>query len=156
MGGPSLADRAAGNKESNIAKSQDGAGAVSRYGAAATLGFGFDDHFNAIEETSYLGRHRAFYNPNLGVFFFAGWGCLNLMPLDIIPARFAAADKASAEVGGEAFSIVTHEQYEFPYYHNYLPDGMERIACAARVMVESGCKPVFFSEGLLGNKSWDK
>ena len=51
---------------------------------------------------------------------------------------------------------MSHEQYEFPYYHNYLPDGMARLECAAKLMAESGCKPVFFSEGLLGNTSWEK
>jgi len=156
MGGPSLADRAAGTKDNNIGKSQDHAGALSREGRASALGFGFDEHFNAIEENSYLGNHRVYYNPYLGVFFFAGWTCCNLVPLDLLPQRFAAADAAARAVGGEAFSAVSHEQYEFPYYHNYLPDGMARIECAVRVMVESGCTPVFFSEGLLGNRSWDK
>jgi hypothetical protein len=33
---------------------------------------------------------------------------------------------------------------------------MQRISKAAETMVELGCKPVFFAEGLLGNKSWNK
>ena len=118
--------------------------------------FGIDEHFNPIEETSYLYHHRAFYNPNLKVNIFASWVCCNLVPLDMIPKRFAAADQALRATGGEVFSAVSHEQYEFPYYHNYLPDGMERLECATKCMVESGCTPVFFSEGLLGNPSWDK
>ena len=147
---PSLADRAAGNKENNIAGSQ------LKAAPAATLPFGFDDHFNAIEENSYLGNHRVFFNPYLGVFFFCNWCCANLVPLDQLPERFAKADAAANSCGSEVFSAVSHEQYEFPYYHNYLPDGMARLECAAKLMAESGCTPVFFSEGLLGNKSWDK
>ena len=147
---PSLADRAAGNKKNNIADNQ------LKAASAATLPFGFDDHFNAIEENSYLGNHRVFYNPYIGVFFFCNWCCANLVPLDQLPQRFAAADAAAKSCGSEVFSAVSHEQYEFPYYHNYLPDGMARLECAAKLMAESGCTPVFFSEGLLGNKSWDK
>jgi len=156
MGGPSLADRAVGNKTSNIEKSQFDANKTVRKTADPALEYGIDEHFNAIEENSYLAKHRVFYNPNLGVFFFVNWTCCNLYPLDVLPERFAAADAAARAAGSEVFSAVSHEQYEFPYYHNYLPDGMERLECAAKLMVESGCRPVFFSEGLLGNRSWDK
>ena len=31
--------------------------------------FGLDEHFNAIEEKSYLNNHRAYYNPYLDVVF---------------------------------------------------------------------------------------
>ena len=47
-------------------------------------------------------------------------------------------------------------QNTFPYYHNYLPDHMERIAKAAETMTANGCNPVFFAQGFSGNKAWNK
>ena len=60
------------------------------------------------------------------------------------------------QYGFENFGIVSHEQYTFPYYPNYLPDHMERLDLTARLYTEAGCKPVFFNDGILGNTTWDK
>jgi hypothetical protein len=73
----------------------------------------------------------------------------------VIPARLNNAVEKAASVGSEVFNVGSHEQYTFPYYHNYIPDHMQRISKAAETMVELGCKPVFFAEGLLGNKAWN-
>ena len=78
------------------------------------------------------------------------------MPIDQIPGRFAEAFKAAESSGNELFSGASHEQYTFPYYHNYIPDHMQRIECAAKCLVEGGCTPVFYSEGFMGNPSWGK
>ena len=59
-------------------------------------------------------------------------------------------------VGNEIFNAASHEQYTFPYYSNYLPDHMQRIEEAMRCLVEGGCTPVFFNDGLLGNTAWEK
>ena len=156
MGGPSLADRLKGAQAGNIAKCQAGAESMSRSRSAAQLGFGFDEHFNAMEENSYLANHRAYYNPYLGVVFYWGYCCCNLVPIEQIPPRFAEAFKAAEKSGNELFSGASHEQYTFPYYHNYIPDHMARIECAAKCLVEGGCTPVFYSEGFMGNMSWGK
>ena len=57
--------------------------------------------------------------------------------------------------GADAVKFGSHEQYTFPSYPNYLPDHFERIALTARLFKENGFRPVFFNEGLLGNRSWD-
>ncbi len=155
MGGPSLADRASGAKAGNIAKSQITDNTAQRLNAAASLGFGFDEHFNVIEESSYLSNHRALYNPHLGVVFNLGYCCCNLVPIELIPKRFADAFEAAKKSGNELFGAASHEQYSFPYYHNYIPDHMERIECAIRCLVEGGCTPVFYSDGFMGNMSWE-
>jgi len=156
MGGPSLADRAAGNKQNNIGKSQADKCPQSRAATASQLGFGFDEHFNAIEENSYIENHRAYYNPYLDVVFYRGYCCCNLVPIKMIPERYEKAFEAAKVSGNELFSGASHEQYTFPYYHNYIPDHMERIECAAKCMVEGGCTPIFYSEGFMGNMSWEK
>ena len=56
----------------------------------------------------------------------------------------------------ETFGGGSHEQYTFPYYPNYLPDHMQRIEAVAKFYYEHDCKPVYFSEGLLGNTAWGK
>ncbi len=154
MGGPSALERAAGCKENNIARSQlsDKINAL----VPTDLGFGFEEHFSTMEENSYIDLHRAFYNPHLDMTFFRGCCCCNLVPLDVIPGRLHNFMSNAATVGSEVFNVGSHEQYTFPYYHNYIPDHMERISKAAEVMVNNGCEPVFFARGILGNEAWDK
>ncbi|MBQ7694437.1 MAG: hypothetical protein IJT50_04875, partial [Lentisphaeria bacterium] len=156
MGGPSAIERAVGNKSSNIARTQQNAD-CSRNQLGGDFGFGFEEHYNVMEEASYLDRHRVMYNPFFDVTFFRGCCCCNLVPLEVIPGRLKNVFAASDEVGNEIFNFGTHEQYTFPYYHNYIPDHMERIAKAAETVYQVyGCKPVFFSEGYMGNTAWEK
>ena len=152
MGGPSALERAAGCKQNNIANSQ--IGLDNKQLISADLGFGYEDHFTMIEENNYIDLHHMMYNPHLDILFFRGICCCNLVPQDVIPARLNKAVEAGKTVGNEAFNLGSHEQYTFPYYHNYIPDHMERIGKAAETMVELGFKPVFFAKGVLGNESW--
>jgi hypothetical protein len=46
---------------------------------------------------------------------------------------------------------MSHEQYCFPLYRNYIPDHFERIEAAIRSVTEQGYRPVFLHEGFLGN-----
>ena len=72
-----------------------------------------------------------------------------------MPGRIREMIDAAALTGCETLNAASHEQYTFPYYPNYVPDHMERLAAAARgLVIDGGCKPVFFSEGLLGNTAW--
>ena len=154
MGGPSALQRAAGARENTIGQSQlaDGARPVP----CSDLGFGYEDHFTVMEENNYIELHRNLYNPHLDITFFRGICCCNLVPIDVIPGRLNKAVAAAGAVGNEFFNIGSHEQYTFPYYHNYIPDHMERIGKAAETMVELGFKPVFFAKGFLGNEAWEK
>ena len=147
-------ERAAGCKENNIAKSQ--IGTENKMLIPSDLGFGYQEHFSVMEENDYIELHRCMYNPHLDMTFFRGICCCNLVPYDVIPERLHKAVEIAAAVGTETFNVGSHEQYTFPYYHNYIPDHMERLSKAIEIMVENGCKPVFFSEGLLGNEAWGK
>jgi hypothetical protein len=46
--------------------------------------------------------------------------------------------------------LLTHEQYFWPFYKNFIPDHEQRLEVALRLVTERGYKPVFFHEGLLG------
>ena len=156
MGGPSAIERAVGAKTNTTANSQMTAAYNRDKQLAGDFGFGFEEHFNVIEETSYLSQHKLLYNPHLDMTFFQGCCCANLVPLDVIPGRLEKALTDSAAVGNEVFGLASHEQYTFPYYHNYIPDHMERLSKSIELMVEAGCKPVFFPDGFLGNGAWGK
>jgi hypothetical protein len=151
MGGPSLADRQKGGNMQEVEKRS--ASGVDRN--ANTLGLKL--HYGFYEESDYLAQNAVYYDPLVGLFFFASIGvCCNLVPLADIPERYAKVAENAAANGFEIFNAASHEQYTFPYYPNYLPDHMERLECAARSMYELGCKAVFFNDGVMGNTSWDK
>ena len=150
MGGPSLADR---QKGGNMAQVQQRS--VSGADKAASTD-GLKMHYEYPEETGYLAGHHHYYDPSLDVIFFRGILCGNLIPMEEIPKRVAAAMKDVETRGIEALSYASHEQYTFPSYPNYIPDHMERLALTARLFKENGFKPVFFNDGLLGNEAWGK
>ena len=150
MGGPSLADRQkGGNMQQVQARSVSGAD-------CSTETCGLDLHYGFGEERNYITNHRNYYDPLLKVVFFSCHTTCNLVPLNEIPGKLQEIIKSSGKSGFESFCVASHEQYSFPYYPNYLPDHMERIDCASRIMCEYGARPVFFSEGVLGNTEWDK
>ncbi|MBE6377573.1 MAG: hypothetical protein E7051_02005 [Lentisphaerae bacterium] len=149
MGGPSLADR---QKGGNMATVQ------ARSCSGADMGLetlGLNMHYGFGEERNYITNHRSYYDPLLNIFFFSCNATNNLLPLNETPAHLQKVISDAEKHDFEAFCVASHEQYSFPYYPNYLPDHMERIECSARVMSEYGAKPVFFSEGVLGNTVWE-
>ncbi len=154
MGGPSLADRQkGGNMESIEKRSTSGADRSCSTEALAM-------HYGFVEETNYNRNHGVYFDPNLGISFFASCGgkggcCCNLVPLAEIPARIQDMIEVSEKFGTETLNAASHEQYSFPYYPNYLPDHLQRIESAVRCLVaDGGCRPVFFNDGLLGNTAW--
>ncbi len=152
MGGPSLADRQKGGDMNKVQERSVSGDDVK----ADTIGLKL--HYGFLEETNYLQKHGTFYDPLLGIFLFCTKGtCCNLVPLKEIAPIYERTFEQRAKVGCEVFGGGSHEQYTFPYYGNYLPDHLQRIEEACRCLTEvGGCKPVFFSNGLLGNTAWGK
>lgn len=151
MGGPSLADRQSGG---NMAQIQQ----RSLSGEDRSAGSeGLQLHYGLSEDINYLKKHGAYFDPELGIFFFGSSGCCcNLVPLQEISKRYAETFRNGARYGTEVFGGATHEQYTFPYYPNYIPDHLERIEEAVRCLVmDGGCKPVFYHDGILGNTAWE-
>ena len=149
MGGPSLAERQKGGDMTKVQQRS-----ISGTDRAATTE-GLKMHYEYPEESGYLARHHHFYDPSLGVIFFRGILCGNLVPMEEIPKRFANAMKDVETRGVEALNYASHEQYSFPSYPNYIPDHLDRMALAARTFKEYGFTPVFFNDGLLGNTAWE-
>lgn len=152
MGGPSLADRQSGGNMRKI--EQRSISGEDRLIATEGLML----HYGFSEETDYLKKHGIYFDSELGIFFFGNHGgcCCNLVPLPEISKRYTECFKNAAQFGIETFGAASHEQYTFPCYPNYIPDHLERIEEAVRCMVvDGGCKPVFFHDGILGNAAWE-
>ena len=148
MGGPSLADRQKGGNMKaveNRAASRDER--VSEYE-------GFSLYYDDQEENSYLARHKVYYNPAIDMYIQLGTVCCNLLTQDVIRERIAAQLELNGKYGVETYSFASHEQYSFPFYPNYIPDHLDRIALTARLFHEAGYKGVFYPEGLFGNTAW--
>ena len=150
MGGPSLAERLQGGDMDRVQRRS-----VSGEDKLAPTE-GLKMHYGFQEDDGYLEKHRAYYDPWLGIVFFRGTVCCNLVPLAEIPKRFEAIMKEVDGYGIDALSFASHEQYTFPSYPNYLPDHMERVALVARLFAENGFRPVYFNDGLLGNTAWEE
>jgi len=151
MGGPSLADRMKGGNMAQIQK-RSVSGEDQAAGAAGLAMF-----YENQAEKSYMRNHRSYYDPMLGIVIKNRTSlCCNLVPLEQIEGR-VREDFVSAEKNGfEMLNWVSHEQYTFPHYPNYLPDHLERIELAVRLAAEAGYKAVFFNEGFMGNMSWEE
>ena len=145
MGGPSLEDRQRGGDMKTVEKRS-----LSGVDCGNELA-GMAMHYGMQEEKDFMDKNIVYYDPQLGVSFFHNTVCCNLVPLAEIPKKYAVAIKRNEERGTEILGAVSHEQYSFPYYDNYLPDHLKRLETATRCLVEADYQPVFFSQGFLGN-----
>ena len=145
MGGPSLEDRQKGGDMKTVEKRS-----LSGVDCGNELS-GLAMHYGMQEEKDFMDKNIVYYDPQLGICFFHNTILCNLTPLAEIPKKYAIAVKRNEERGTEILGAGSHEQYTFPYYGNYLPDHMKRLETATRCMVEADYKPVFFSQGFLGN-----
>lgn len=59
---------------------------------------------------------------------------------------------AQGSCRSEIMDLFTHEQFLWPFYHDYLPDHAQRLEAAIAWATEEGYQPVFFHEGLLGGE----
>ena len=110
-------------------------------------------YFYEQDVAHYMEYASEFYDRDVDMILSRDCVCCNLDTREEIVNRLknAAASQARSEIIG----IVTHEQYCFKSYHNYIPDHFERIEAACRTVKELGYAPVFFANGLLGNPAWE-
>ena len=109
----------------------------------------FDVNYRVDDRRSeWLSRHDALVDFPSGLVFSRIDLVCNLVPLDQIEPRLkkVVGDPNTAEI----VDFLTHEQYFWPFYVNYLPDHPQRLDRAIRFVTERGYKPVFLHEGLLG------
>ena len=100
----------------------------------------------------YLRDKRRIYDRHQDMLLMTNMVCCNLCPQDRIHQKF----QELAANPCDTISLMSHEQYSYPDYFNYLPDHLDRIELACRLITEAGYKPVYFAEHLAGNDAWDK
>jgi hypothetical protein len=112
---------------------------------------GFDVNYLWDETRSeYMSRHDAWKDFESGIVFSRVDLVCNLAPVEQIAGTLEALtrDPNTAEI----MDLFTHEQYFWPFYHNYIPDHAQRLDVAIRWATENGYRPVFLHEGFLGGR----
>ncbi|MDD4869295.1 MAG: hypothetical protein PHR77_01950 [Kiritimatiellae bacterium] len=96
----------------------------------------------------YLSNHDGWMDYNSGLIFSKVEFVVNGTPLDQILPKLekALANPNTAEV----IDLLTHEQYFWSFYKNYLPDHPKRLDRAFAFLSERGYKPVFLDDGFYG------
>ena len=101
-----------------------------------------------VPRCGYLNKHDFLLDVDSGIVFSRMDLVANLVQLsDIIPTlEKVVADPNTAEF----IDLMTHEQYFWPFYKNYLPDHWDRLDHAFAFLTERGYKPVFLNDPPLG------
>lgn len=98
--------------------------------------------------SEWLSRHDLLRDFPSGIIFSKIDIVINSTPLEkIVPTlEPIAADPRQ----GEIIDLLTHEQYFWPFYQNYLPDHPQRLDRAIEFVTSRGYRPVFLQDGFLG------
>ena len=101
--------------------------------------------------SEYIDKMHLFYDRRFDMFLMNNLLCCNYDDIPVIKGRFDALKKSPRDT----ISLMTHEQYTYPDYFNYIPNHLQRIGYACRCAKEAGYKPVYFAEGMFGNNAWN-
>ena len=113
--------------------------------AVTDIGFHYEQ-----DVARYICDKHLYYDRRWNMFLLDDLVTCNYATQEDIRAAFAKLKPEQDTV-----NIITHEQYCYPDYFNYIPDHLDRIELACRLADEAGYKPVFFNDGLLGNPAWE-
>jgi len=112
-------------------------------------GAGWDINYLLDDVRSeYLSRHDALMDWETGIVFSRIDLVCNLTPSADIPRILNSL--ASSPQTAEIMDLLTHEQYFWKFYSNFIPDHFERLETAIRWVTEHDYEPVFLHEGFLG------
>ena len=110
--------------------------------------------FRNLRECLYLEKNKMLFDFNDSILYLRGdLICNYFTPEEIVSIM---ESNHTGKRKHEIVSLETHEQYSFPHYIHYLPDHLQRMETAIRKATELGYAPVYFAEGLLGNKAWEE
>ena len=112
-------------------------------------GLGYDVNYSMDElRSNYLSNHDALMDMDSGLCFSRVDMVINDTPLPEIVPRLTECmmDKDNAEF----MDLLTHEQYFWPFYFNYVPDHEQRMAAAFEFLAEHDYEPVWMHEGFMG------
>ena len=97
---------------------------------------------------AYMEQHDAIMDWSSGITFTRTDIVINCTPIEkvvpILEKQLANPDTA------EYVDFLTHEQYFWPQYFNFVPDHKKRIETGLRYLTERGYEPIWMQEGFLG------
>ncbi|MBO7742337.1 MAG: hypothetical protein J6S21_07255, partial [Victivallales bacterium] len=93
-------------------------------------------------EAQYLQDNLVWHDFSRNLTYTRSSAVCNLLKLEEIPQ----AIRRAAEHKTHIISISSHEQYIFPYSHNYQPDHFQRMEAAFKTLTENNITPVFFND----------
>lgn len=93
----------------------------------------------------YIRNKHIFYDRFHDIFLLDDICCCNYDDIESIRKKFAAIPEDQ-----EVLNLMSHEQYSYPDYFNYIPDHLDRVEEACHLATEKGFKPVWLSQGILG------
>lgn len=140
-----LTERGVTCLEGQFVNPRTGTEDVGSRGAVCDVGY-----FMNLEDGRFLEAQGILHDFKHDITFFRGDCTANLWTPTQIKERIAEASHSPRDF----ISLASHEQYSFPRYFNYLPDHFERVETSIREVIKYGYEPVFFSDGLMGNRSW--
>ncbi|MBR2356953.1 MAG: hypothetical protein IKA65_02855 [Lentisphaeria bacterium] len=111
-------------------------------------------YFYERDVVDYVTEGKIFYDKFTGMMLSNDFCCCNYDDIAALDRRFGRYCDPSSPNYRETLALMTHEQYSFPYYQNYIPNHFERMEYACKLVAEAGYEPVFMDEGLFGNKAW--
>jgi len=96
----------------------------------------------------YLSKNDFLLDIDSGIVFSRIDMVVNTVPLNAVVPMLerVVTDPNTAEF----IDLMTHEQYFWPFYNNYMPDHWERLDRAFAFLTERGYKPVFLNDPHLG------
>lgn len=100
----------------------------------------------------YIRDKHIFYDRYYDLFLLDSVTCCNYDDVDVLEEKFA---RLAAEEPRDAINLMSHEQYSYPDYFNYIPNHLDRVETACRLATEAGHKPAWFARGILGNTAWN-
>ncbi len=126
-----------------------GVRALSGYFSKSAAGYDVNYLWDDLH-SEYLSRHDAWKDFESGIVFSRVDIVCNTVPIDRIAGTLEplAENPDTAEI----MDLFTHEQYFWPFYHNYIPDHPQRLDVAIHWVTDHGYKPVFLHEGFLGGR----
>ncbi len=105
----------------------------------------WDVNYNMDDfRSEWLSRNDLLKDYPSGIVFSKVDMVINNTPLDQVVPKLDAVVADPRQ--GEVVDLLTHEQYFWPFYHNYLPDHPQRMDRALEYVTRKGYKPVFLQD----------
>ena len=125
-----------------------GVSLLSGYFIKRSDGSFYVDYQLDAPRSGYLSQHDFLIETDSGIIFSRIDMVVNSTPLDaVLPTLEKVCDDPNT---AEVLDLMTHEQYFWQFYKNYMPDHWDRLDRAFAFLKKRAYKPVFLNDPFLG------